>query len=173
MFRAPVIFFICFFLRSLESSGQETDLRSYLTGTWLVMESLASSEIESPDLSSYFRYEFLENDTVYYGTNEYERGVKARYRLTGNNLFMFGNIYTVERFGDGRLDLLLIPRWGNEKLPMSLVSKEIYDLHWKFATSRWQANSKPVFNAGIPLFEYVFSHYVTSIKDFKKQVPVK
>jgi hypothetical protein len=164
----PRFFFLSVFcFLSIGSLTAQTDYRPVLAGTWMVMESLASAEIEAPELSPYTRYEFLPNDSLYVGTNEYERGIKARYWLKDKTLFMFGGAYTIEKYGDGVIELLQRARWNAPQQKLTLVSKQIYDAQWRFI--RPTSGSAPIFNAGFPLFEYVFSHYVKSIRDFEKQ----
>src|SRR5688500_18296360 len=99
-----VIVGLLFFLATTGVIAQsQTDYSSILKGVWVTTESLLTSDIESPFTSSYFKYYFNGEGTLFYATNELERGQSMPYRVTGNKVEMMGYTYTIVAYEDEQL----------------------------------------------------------------------
>lgn len=124
------------------------------------MESLLTTEIESPQISSYFKYEFSADGTVYYATNEFERGQGEPYLLTGNKLKMMGRTFTITSMTNDEMQMETVLAFTAIVHRSTLVKKSRYDQLWRLGTNNVEkTNVQPVFIGNFHLYDYVFSKY--------------
>lgn len=146
-------------------SQNTNDYSRIILGSWVTQESLLTGEIESPATSSYFEYEFLPSNVMFYASNEFERGERSMYAVRGDTLEMFGWEYAVQRYNDEELELVAYPKLVQKSFTVTLVRKEKYDSLWKI-----QKNTAPVFEGNFHLYDYLFSNFTTPAEFEKKSV---
>jgi hypothetical protein len=171
-FRSTAIIILTFVNAIVFAQGRP-DYSAILKGEWVVMESLLTPEIESPFISTYFKYEFDGEDNVYYATNEFERGQGGKYSVKGDTIKMIGYTYTVTSYENDQLQIETKLALTKLIHTTTLVRKEKYDGLWKLRGGDGQKlKSLPVFTGNFNLYDYLFSNYNT-LRDFQKYAPLQ
>jgi hypothetical protein len=160
------------FTRTQAFAQDEPDYSTILKGEWVAMESLLTSEIESPLISSYFKYEFADG-IVYFSTNDFERGQGSEYSISGDTVKMMGYKYVILSYEDGMLQIETKLALIKAVHTTTLVTKEKYDGLWKLGANGEQNHkTMPVFTGNFHLYDYVFSNYNTP-KEYLKYAPLQ
>jgi hypothetical protein len=151
------------------------DYSTIIRGSWIVLGSVSKVEIESPQLSSYSKYEFHDEQIMYAASNEFERGVRSNYSVTGNILQMFDRQYSIQNYNDKEQTLVFIYalKFPSKTLDntVTFVRKERYDSLWKFNNPTRLAvqQTKPVFKGNLYLHDFIFSNS-TTFAEFEKEL---
>ena len=149
---------LCFITLAAKAQ-EEPKFSEVLHGVWVVPESIITTEIESPENTSYFRYFFMPDSTVYFSSHEYEMGAPSPYRVDGSKVKMFGYNYVITNYAADIIMLKANLPFQQEPHMISLMRQHVYDSIVKGYRASERRNDKwrAVFHGNYHLQPYIFS----------------